>query len=233
MKRLDMTRQPFSVLWQELRPSLFSVFLRCLSCSPWLQCCLRLYPAGACATTKGSEGLERAWPGSFSVAPRSPSSPFRSLSVLSSMSSVRRCSHNRVIKTRSQLGGTSPEMSEKRHTERSDNLERVTGIEPALSAWEAEVLPLNYTRAARNPSETLGTRAAAQRTRSMDIGQTRRTGVPVTSAAAAGPRPSPAPRPAPGAPPPGRHPAPTAAAAGTRGAARRGRSTPSPSTPGC
>ena len=24
--------------------------------------------------------------------------------------------------------------------------ERVTGIEPALSAWEAEVLPLNYTR---------------------------------------------------------------------------------------
>ena len=26
-------------------------------------------------------------------------------------------------------------------------LERVTGIEPALSAWEAEVLPLNYTRA--------------------------------------------------------------------------------------
>jgi integrase len=26
--------------------------------------------------------------------------------------------------------------------------ERVTGIEPALSAWEAEVLPLNYTRAA-------------------------------------------------------------------------------------
>ena len=29
-----------------------------------------------------------------------------------------------------------------------DNLhmERVTGIEPALSAWEADVLPLNYTR---------------------------------------------------------------------------------------
>src|SRR5262249_4544764 len=26
--------------------------------------------------------------------------------------------------------------------------ERVTGIEPALSAWEADVLPLNYTRAA-------------------------------------------------------------------------------------
>ncbi len=25
--------------------------------------------------------------------------------------------------------------------------ERVTGIEPALSAWEADVLPLNYTRA--------------------------------------------------------------------------------------
>ena len=27
------------------------------------------------------------------------------------------------------------------------SLERVTGIEPALSAWEADVLPLNYTRA--------------------------------------------------------------------------------------
>ena len=27
-------------------------------------------------------------------------------------------------------------------------MERVTGIEPALSAWEADVLPLNYTRAA-------------------------------------------------------------------------------------
>ncbi len=25
-------------------------------------------------------------------------------------------------------------------------LERVTGIEPALSAWEAEVLPLDHTR---------------------------------------------------------------------------------------
>jgi hypothetical protein len=29
------------------------------------------------------------------------------------------------------------------------HMERVTGIEPALSAWEADVLPLNYTRAAR------------------------------------------------------------------------------------
>ena len=28
-------------------------------------------------------------------------------------------------------------------------LERVTGIEPALSAWEADVLPLNYTRGVR------------------------------------------------------------------------------------
>jgi hypothetical protein len=27
------------------------------------------------------------------------------------------------------------------------SVERVTGIEPALSAWEADVLPLNYTRA--------------------------------------------------------------------------------------
>ena len=30
------------------------------------------------------------------------------------------------------------------------NLERVAGIEPASSAWKAEVLPLNYTRYTRN-----------------------------------------------------------------------------------
>lgn len=29
-------------------------------------------------------------------------------------------------------------------------VERVTGIEPALSAWEAEVLPLNYARVVRS-----------------------------------------------------------------------------------
>jgi hypothetical protein len=28
----------------------------------------------------------------------------------------------------------------------TQNLERVMGIEPTLSAWKAEVLPLNYTR---------------------------------------------------------------------------------------
>ena len=32
--------------------------------------------------------------------------------------------------------------------QRFSRVERVTGIEPALSAWEADVLPLNYTRAA-------------------------------------------------------------------------------------
>jgi hypothetical protein len=32
-----------------------------------------------------------------------------------------------------------------------DVLERVTGIEPALSAWEADVLPLNYTRVRGHP----------------------------------------------------------------------------------
>ncbi len=30
--------------------------------------------------------------------------------------------------------------------EQIGDLERVMGIEPTLSAWEAEVLPLNYTR---------------------------------------------------------------------------------------
>src|SRR5580698_8613580 len=32
-----------------------------------------------------------------------------------------------------------------------DGVERVTGIEPALSPWEADVLPLNYTRATADP----------------------------------------------------------------------------------
>jgi hypothetical protein len=32
--------------------------------------------------------------------------------------------------------------------EKSGRAERVTGIEPAFSAWEADVLPLNYTRGA-------------------------------------------------------------------------------------
>ena len=31
----------------------------------------------------------------------------------------------------------------------TSKMERVMGIEPTLSAWEAEVLPLNYTRAGR------------------------------------------------------------------------------------
>src|SRR5215468_2727698 len=35
-------------------------------------------------------------------------------------------------------------------------LERVTGIEPALSAWEADVLPLNYTRAVPSPLRATG-----------------------------------------------------------------------------
>src|SRR5215211_2073970 len=38
------------------------------------------------------------------------------------------------------------------------NPERVTGIEPAFSAWEADVLPLNYTREERRryPAPTVG-----------------------------------------------------------------------------
>ena len=35
--------------------------------------------------------------------------------------------------------------------DRQDPLERVTGIEPAFSAWEADVLPLNYTRSMPHP----------------------------------------------------------------------------------
>ena len=38
-------------------------------------------------------------------------------------------------------------------------VERVTGIEPALSAWEADVLPLNYTRR-RADRHTVAARSA-------------------------------------------------------------------------
>jgi hypothetical protein len=37
-------------------------------------------------------------------------------------------------------------------------VERVTGIEPAFSAWEADVLPLNYTRV---PNEDVGRGSAS------------------------------------------------------------------------
>jgi hypothetical protein len=52
------------------------------------------------------------------------------------------------------MGGTpnaKPEWSVKPQSSprRGFGMERVTGIEPAFSAWEADVLPLNYTRAKR------------------------------------------------------------------------------------
>jgi hypothetical protein len=42
--------------------------------------------------------------------------------------------------------------------------ERVTGIEPALSAWEADVLPLNYTRAHRSTPPGRGSLAVLAQT---------------------------------------------------------------------
>jgi hypothetical protein len=40
-------------------------------------------------------------------------------------------------------------------------VERVTGIEPALQAWEARVLPLNYTRTACERHGSKRSRATA------------------------------------------------------------------------
>jgi hypothetical protein len=37
-------------------------------------------------------------------------------------------------------------ISENRALSARSQVERMTGIEPALSAWEADVLPLNYIR---------------------------------------------------------------------------------------
>ena len=39
---------------------------------------------------------------------------------------------------------------------RDITMERVTGIEPAFSAWEADVLPLNYTRTGGRSRSDLG-----------------------------------------------------------------------------
>jgi hypothetical protein len=49
-----------------------------------------------------------------------------------------------VLYRLSYMGLTSSSASD-----RSTTLERVVGIEPTSSAWKAEVLPLNYTRATR------------------------------------------------------------------------------------
>jgi site-specific DNA recombinase len=44
---------------------------------------------------------------------------------------------------------TNPQLLAVAAGSRSEHLERMTGIEPAYSAWEADVLPLNYIRNAR------------------------------------------------------------------------------------
>ena len=51
-------------------------------------------------------------------------------------------------------------------------LERVRGIEPPFSAWEADVLPLNYTRGLGqgNPAQAAGARH--QRTAAIQTGRT-------------------------------------------------------------
>src|SRR3954471_14676858 len=49
-------------------------------------------------------------------------------------------------------GSTIRRSGASRPVDTAPPVERVTGIEPALSAWEADVLPLNYTR---GPARTL------------------------------------------------------------------------------
>ena len=52
--------------------------------------------------------------------------------------------------TEPQLLAIESGRSEKGPLIRGNPLERMTGIEPALSAWEADVLPLNYIRLTRH-----------------------------------------------------------------------------------
>jgi len=54
-------------------------------------------------------------------------------------------------------------------------VERVRGIEPPLSAWEADVLPLNYTRVRPSGAPTRTSVAGARR-----IGHTRTEGCSAT-----------------------------------------------------
>ena len=69
---------------------------------------------------------------------------------------VRPCLHDVPINTEDRLGS---ERRKRLATERKDavtktaswdQVERATGIEPALEAWEAPVLPLNYARVPLN-----------------------------------------------------------------------------------
>jgi hypothetical protein len=66
------------------------------------------------------------------TVPFCPRTPQRSRSAASFAGS----NHHQVVA--SSTGSTRVDSPEK--------MERVTGIEPAFSAWEADVLPLNYTR---------------------------------------------------------------------------------------
>jgi hypothetical protein len=70
----------------------------------------------------------------------------------------------------------------------ADMMERVTGIEPALSAWEADVLPLNYTRAepagggrssAQGPTTPVSIAQTSYRNRRGAGDRLRRQGVPM------------------------------------------------------
>ncbi len=54
--------------------------------------------------------------------------------------------HREGQPTRSKTRKEGPETGRKRAPQTVRPLERMTGIEPALSAWEADVLPLNYIR---------------------------------------------------------------------------------------
>ena len=50
--------------------------------------------------------------------------------------------------------------------------ERVTGIEPAFSAWEADVLPLNYTRVkCPSPTNILLSASVTPQSRSVQPGR--------------------------------------------------------------
>ena len=52
----------------------------------------------------------------------------------------------------------SAEAESKNTSEQAKHSERVTGIEPAFSAWEADVLPLNYTRRTVTHAQVSATR---------------------------------------------------------------------------
>jgi hypothetical protein len=69
--------------------------------------------------------------------------------MTASSSGLREPDRRSLLIARPRSGAAGAALDPVRLNSATSRWERVTGIEPALSAWEADVLPLNYTRERR------------------------------------------------------------------------------------